>query len=595
MAFTPAATAAAHLELSAGLTIASLSSKKTYRRSSSSLGFHHVAAKERNCHQGVGRVTSCELFQGSPRKSDSPKSSDSPTSTGRAVTAAGAIAEREAAAVEVSDSYPGLAAWNSVKQEQWEGELEVQGSIPQWLAGTYLRNGPGLFNIADKEAHHLFDGFSTLLRLKFEGGKLIASHNQLRSDAYNAAQKFQRVAYQEFSAPPEKNLLARLGNLAGMVAGSSLTDNANTGVIKLGDGRVLCLTETVKGAHQIDPNTLETMGRFKWEDNLGGIIHSAHPYVDSNELITLIPDLFHSGYSVARMRAGSNTRELIGKVKCRGPTPGWVHSFAVTENYVVIPEMPLRYSIKNLLQSEPCEYFKFEWMPETGGYMHIMNRHTGEVVTCVEVPNFVTFHFINAYEETGEDGVVRVIADCCEHTANPIILQNMTLSSLRSPAGVDNLPDARVGRFTVPLDGSPAGTLEAAVPPEEHGRGLDMNTINFKYASKKYRYVYACGAHRPAHFPNNLTKIDLDEKSAKNFYHDGGIPTEPFFVPRPGAVTEDDGVVVSVVSDSVGGGFVILLDGATFTEIARADLPYGLPYGLHGCWVPSTAAAVPQS
>ncbi|KAG6551539.1 hypothetical protein Mapa_006962 [Marchantia paleacea] len=117
--------------------------------------------------------------------------------------------------------------------------------------------------------HVALHGFSTLLRLTFEDGRLIASHSQLRSDAHNAGQKFQRVAYQEFSAPPQENLLARLGNLAGMVAGSNLTDSANTGVIRLGDGRVLCLTETVKGAHHIDPDTLETMGRFKKEDNLG--------------------------------------------------------------------------------------------------------------------------------------------------------------------------------------------------------------------------------------------------------------------------------------------------------------------------------------
>jgi hypothetical protein len=51
------------------------------------------------------------------------------------------------------------------------------------------------------------------------------------------------------------------------------------------------------------------------------------------------------------------------------------------------------------------------------------------------------------------------------------------------------------------------------------------------------------------------------------------------------------GVVISLVSDDNGGGFVIVLNGSDFTELARADLPYGLPYGLHGCWVPGQ---VPQ-
>lgn len=69
------------------------------------------------------------------------------------------------------------------------------------------------------------------------------------------------------------------------------------------------------------------------------------------------------------------------QVDCKGPQPGWVHSFAVTENYIVIPEGPLRYSVRNLLKAEEAEYFKFEWLPESGAYVHIMDRITGEVVS----------------------------------------------------------------------------------------------------------------------------------------------------------------------------------------------------------------------
>ena len=62
----------------------------------------------------------------------------------------------------------------------------------------------------------------------------------------------------------------------------------------------------------------------------------------------------------------------------------------------------------------------------------------------MEVPPFVTFHFINAYEETDEDGrVAAVIADCCEHNADPAILPNLSLHNLRSLHGQDVLPDAK--------------------------------------------------------------------------------------------------------------------------------------------------------
>lgn len=62
----------------------------------------------------------------------------------------------------------------------------------------------------------------------------------------------------------------------------------------------------------------------------------------------------------------------------------------------------------------------------------------------MEVPLFVTFHFINAYEDKDEEGrVTAVIADCCEHNADTTILDGLRLQNLRSFDGQDVLPDAK--------------------------------------------------------------------------------------------------------------------------------------------------------
>ncbi|XP_064967021.1 carotenoid cleavage dioxygenase 8 homolog B, chloroplastic-like [Musa acuminata AAA Group] len=343
-----------------------------------------------------------------------------------------------------------LAAWTSIRQERWEGELVVEGEIPLWLCdlqkGTYLRNGPGIWNIDDYNFRHLFDGYATLVRVCFEHGGVTASHRQIESEAYKAAMTNRRLCYREFSeAPKPTSFLAYVGELASLLSGASLTDNSNTGVVRLGDGRVVCLTETVKGSVQIDPDTLDTVGRFVYEDNLGGLIHSAHPIVTESEFLTLLPDLVRPGYLVVRMEPGSNERKVVGRVNCRGgPAPGWVHSFAVTDRYVVVPEMPLRYCVHNLLRAEPTPLYKFEWHPESGSYMHVMSKATGKIVASVEVPPFLTFHFINAYEEVDENGrVTGIIADCCEHNADTSILDILRLQNLRSFTGLDVLPDAR--------------------------------------------------------------------------------------------------------------------------------------------------------
>ncbi|PKI67174.1 hypothetical protein CRG98_012423 [Punica granatum] len=456
--------------------------------------------------------------------------------------------------------------------------------------GIYLRNGPGLWHIDDYNFRHLFDGYAMMVKLQFENGRLVAGHRQIESEAYKAAMKNRRLCYREFSEVPKPgNFLSYVGELASLFSGASLTDNSNTGVVGLGDGRVVCLTETQKGSIMINPVTLETIGKFEYSDSLGGLIHSAHPIVTDSEFLTLLPDLINPGYLVVRMEPGSNERKVIGRVNCRGgPAPGWVHSFPVTENYIIVPEMPLRYCAQNLLRAEPTPLYKFQWHPESKAYLHVMCKTSGKIVTSVEVPLFVTFHFINAYEERDEDGrVVAVIADCCEHNADTTILDKLRLQNLRSYSGShDVLPDARVGRFTIPLDGSPYGKLEAALDPDEHGRGMDMCSINPAVLGKKYRYAYACGARRPCNFPNTLTKIDLEKKIANNWHEEGAIPSEPYFVARPGATKEDDGVVISMISQKNGEGYALLLDASTFEEIARAKFPYGLPYGLHGCWVP---------
>ncbi|KAF8663538.1 hypothetical protein HU200_055349 [Digitaria exilis] len=486
-----------------------------------------------------------------------------------------------------------LSAWSNVRREHWEGDLAVDGQLPAWLNGTYLRNGPGLWDVGEHSFHHIFDGYATLVRISFQIGRATGAHRLIESEAYKAAKANGRPLYREFSQLCPRNpgnLLDRMRNIVRLGSGTALSDNANISVFPLGDGRVICLTETTKSSVLIDPDTLETIGKFRYADRLWGLLQSTHPVVTRTEFLTLLPDLFRRGHRVVRMAAGSNERKVIGRVQCRGGlAPGWVHSFAVTENYIIVPEMPLRYSITSVLKSELTPWYIFDWVPDSGSYMHVICRFTGKTVASVEVPPFMALHFINAYEQ--RDGIGDrtdvVIADCCEYYADPAIIEALALHRLRSPGINENaFPEARVARFRIPLDGTLSGELETMVDPDMHGRGVELCSINPAYQGKEYGYVYACGARRPCNFFNSLTKIDLVEKEAKNWYEPGSVPSEPLFVERPGGTHEDDGVVISIVSTKEGEGYALVPDAATFQEIARIRFPYGLPYGFHGCWIP---------
>merc|ERR1712203_35299 len=64
-------------------------------------------------------------------------------------------------------------------------------------------------------------------------------------------------------------------------------------------------------------------------------------------------------------------------------------------------------------------------------------------------------------------------------------------------------------------------------------------------------------------------------------------PGEVFFIPRPGAEAEDDGVLVTVVFDGEQKrSYLLLIDGQTFTEVNRSYLPFKVPFSFHGNWFP---------
>ncbi|KMZ70109.1 hypothetical protein ZOSMA_1G00800 [Zostera marina] len=82
------------------------------------------------------------------------------------------------------------------------------------------------------------------------------------------------------------------------------------------------------------------------------------------------------------MEAGSNERKVIGRVDCSGSSlsAGWVHSFSMTENYIIVPEMPFRYSLGNLIRAEPTPLYKFQWQPG-GRCLHaLMCKHNGKII-----------------------------------------------------------------------------------------------------------------------------------------------------------------------------------------------------------------------
>ena len=72
------------------------------------------------------------------------------------------------------------------------------GSLPSWLNGRLIRNGPGLFEIGDTKLNHWFDGMALLHSFTIQSGKVTYTSKFLRSDSYTKNMVANRLVVTEF-------------------------------------------------------------------------------------------------------------------------------------------------------------------------------------------------------------------------------------------------------------------------------------------------------------------------------------------------------------------------------------------------------------
>ena len=72
--------------------------------------------------------------------------------------------------------------YTSLNEEMTVDRLSVAGTIPVWLAGSLLRNGPAKFESGPDTLRHWFDGFAMLHRFTFQNGNVSYANKFLQSD-----------------------------------------------------------------------------------------------------------------------------------------------------------------------------------------------------------------------------------------------------------------------------------------------------------------------------------------------------------------------------------------------------------------------------
>ena len=59
---------------------------------------------------------------------------------------------------------------SSLEEQSAEVALTVQGTIPPWLNGAFVKNAAGRYKIGNRSLGNLQDGFAKVYRWRFDGG-----------------------------------------------------------------------------------------------------------------------------------------------------------------------------------------------------------------------------------------------------------------------------------------------------------------------------------------------------------------------------------------------------------------------------------------
>jgi carotenoid cleavage dioxygenase-like enzyme len=453
--------------------------------------------------------------------------------------------------------------FHSLRTEVTNRELPVEGTIPAWLSGTLVRNGPGLFESGGERVNHWFDGLAMLRRYRFEGGTVRYTNRFLRSDAYEDARNGTLSGQFGTDASGWRRAVAWLRSLGPPTP----TDNANVHVARI-DGDHVALTEAPRRM-AFDPETLETRGEFTFDDDLTEHITAAHLVHDQHreEWVGFATEFGLSPqYHVYRLPDGSRSRERLAAIDARGPA--YIHDCSVTDDHVVLVEPPLVLSVwRALLPWNEGVTDLLDWQPERGTRFLVVDRDTGDIVADPVVDSAFTFHHVNAFTDGGE-----VVVDLVEFPDAGIV-DGMGLSALDGD-GFPAVPDAALVRYRV----GPNGGVDRT---SLYDGGMELPRVPESVVGRRHRYAYGQATDRAG--ANGLVKVDCRRRTASEWWQRGVYVEEPIPVQHPDAEREDDGIVIATALDAERDRTMLLVfDAATLDEQARALLPHAEPFGFHG-------------
>lgn len=455
-------------------------------------------------------------------------------------------------------------AWTPQQEEHTADDMAVIGTIPTDIDGVYVRNTENPVH-QPLGRYHPFDGDGMLHAISFRDGKASYRNRFVRTAGFEAEQEAGRALWAGLAEHPS------LSEKPGWGAHGGLKDSSSTDVI-IHAGEILSTFYQCGEAYRLDPWTLEPMGTAGWCPPEG---ISAHPKVDpkTGELL-----FFNYSKTAPYMHYGvvGPDNQLKHLTPVPLPGPRLPHDMAFTTHWSILNDFPLFWE-QDLL---PKGYHVARFHPDMKSRFGLIPRFGGaDDVRWFEGDATYVLHFLNAWEE----GDAVVLDGYFQEDPAPATSPQAWPGFERIMTFLDQdmlRPKLHRWRFDLKTGETTETRLDDRV--------LEFGIINNQYAGVKNRWAYSA-VSKPGWFLfTGLVKHDMEtlESWAIDFGPER-YGSEPGFAPRVGATEEDDGYLITYVTDMIEDrSECVIYDARKLADgpVARIILPGRISSGTHATW-----------
>ncbi len=278
-------------------------------------------------------------------------------------------------------------------------------------------------------------------------------------------------------------------------------------------------------------------------------------------------------------------RRMIAKIKVK-QVP-YMHSFGLSKNYAIIFAAPLYVNVKTMLKTaEPVN--SLDWFPDEPMKVYVVNIHTKKVTT-LETGAVFPMHHVNAFEVDNDTIHVDAVTYPNLDFLHALELKKLSNRTARNQVHVNS----EIMRFSIDLANRSVTPIHFPRTPNHHFVNvMDMPAINENYRHRQYCYVYGVALKSDGINLANTTLVKknvCEEGKDVAWYQINHYPSEPWFLPEPGASEEDSGILLSLVLDGEKKtSYLGIWNARTMTLISQSYLPKHVPFTLHGQFFPNS-------